>query len=278
MKKLSLIIAYVILVYCINAQDTQFTQFYASPLYLNPAFTGLTYEHRFAAAYRNQWPGIKRTYSSYMVSYDYNASELNSGIGGFVLQDVSGSTNLVNTQEGINLAYKVKTGKFSEARGGVMIAANQLRIDNSKLIFNDQLITGAAASQDAALIAQKSYFDMGIGGLFNSKSIWAGFAAKHINQPNTSLTGNVESLPVYLSLHGGYRYVINALGSNKTRLTEYVSMSFNYRHQSKYDQLDIGAYYFNKLINVGLWYRGLPFKRYKSGYPEQRRYIDIGRS
>ena len=59
------------------AQDPQFTQFYASPMFLNPAFTGLTYEHRFTANYRNQWPGIKKAFSTYMATYDYNISNLN---------------------------------------------------------------------------------------------------------------------------------------------------------------------------------------------------------
>ena len=54
------------------------------------------------------------------------------------------------------------------------------------------------------------------------------------------------------------------MGANRTKLVEYLSLSMNYRHEAKYDQLDIGGYYFNKLINIGLWYRGIPFKTYNS--------------
>jgi len=60
-------------------QDPQLTQFYAAPHYLNPAFTGLTTEHRFVANYRNQWPGIRKTYSTALAAYDYNLSDENSG-------------------------------------------------------------------------------------------------------------------------------------------------------------------------------------------------------
>ncbi len=54
----------------VKAQDPHFTQFYASPLYLNPAFTGLTYEHRFSMNGRLQWPGVSTAYNTAMVSYD----------------------------------------------------------------------------------------------------------------------------------------------------------------------------------------------------------------
>lgn len=252
-----------------SAQDPQFTQFYAAPMFLNPAFTGLTYEHRFSANYRNQWPGIKTTYVTYMAAYDYNISNMNSGIGGFVLQDHAGTSNLVTTQYGTNFAYRIKLGKNTEARAGVMLSMFQKKLDFTKLTFNDQFISGAAVSQDALTADKVSFFDMGVGGLLNSNNFWIGAAAKHINQPNASMTGNIEPLPVYASVHGGYRYIISARGSARTKLEEFVSASFHYRHELKYDQLDIGAYYFKNLINVGLWYRGLPFKRYKPGYPNR---------
>jgi type IX secretion system PorP/SprF family membrane protein len=251
------------------AQDPQFTQFYATPLYLNPAFTGLTYEHRFAANYRNQWPGISKTYSTYMASYDYNLSNLNSGIGGFALQDRAGTSNLVTTNGGLNYAYRVKVGKYSEARAGVTLAMTQKKIDSRRLVFTDQFINGTSTSFDAPSAEPITYFDMGVGGLFNSQNYWVGFAMKHINQPNASLLGNIEPLPVMTSIHGGYRYIISARGSGKTKLEEFISASLHYRHELKYDQFDIGAYYFKSFVNVGLWYRGLPFKRYKPGYPNR---------
>ncbi len=269
MKKLFNIFIFLSCVTKLFAQDPQFTQFYANPLFLNPAFTGLTYEHRFAATYRNQWPGIKKTYTSYMASYDYNASDLNSGIGVFALQDVAGTSNFVSTQGGLNFAYRVKTGKASEARGGVMLSFNQKKIDDTRLIFNDQFITGSSRSLDILEQNKITYFDMGVGALFNSRNYWGGMAVKHINQPNVSMTGNIEVLPIFFTMHGGYRYVIKAMGSSRTKLVEYVSLSANYRHEAKYDQFDIGGYYFNKLINVGLWYRGLPYKKYKLGYPSR---------
>lgn len=261
---------YIFLFHCVSklfAQDFQFTQFYASPMMLNPAFTGLIYEHRFTAAYRNQWPGIKRSFTTYMATYDYNISNLNSGIGGFILQDRSGTSNLVTTLGGINFAYRIKVDKFSELRLGASVAMAQKKVDNTNLVFNDQLITGSSVSQDALSTQNTNYADIGLGAVYNSANYWIGATAKHVNQPNTSLTSSLQALPIYMSVHGGYRYIISASGKGKTKLEEFVSASVNYRHQQKYDQLDIGAYYFRSKLNVGLWYRGLPLKRYKVGFP-----------
>jgi type IX secretion system PorP/SprF family membrane protein len=252
----------------VHAQDPQFTQFYATPMFLNPAFAGLTYEHRFTANYRRQWPGVKRSFTTYMAAYDYNVSDLNAGIGGFLWQDIAGSSNLTTTQGGINLAYRVKLNKTSEIRGGMLLGMTNKKIDNTGLVFNDQLISGSSSSQDYKANST-NYLDMGAGALYNTANYWIGVSAKHINQPNISLVGNVEVLPVNYSVHGGYRYIIEELGNNKTKLEEFISASIHYRHQQKFDQLDIGAYYFKSFLNVGLWYRGLPVKRYLPGYPNR---------
>lgn len=249
------------------AQDPQFTQFYSAPLYLNPAFTGLTYEHRFTANYRQQWPGIKTAFTTYMASYDYNISSVRSGIGGFVLQDKSGSSNLVTTLGGFNYAYSAKLNKFAELRGGIMLAMAQKKLDYTTLTFNDQLITGAPTSLDAKNTQAVNYADIGAGALLNSTSYWFGVSGKHLNSPNASMTGNSDILPISFSAHGGYRFIMTAKGSGRTKIEEFVSASVNFRNEQKYSQLDIGAYYFKKVFNIGLWYRGLPLKTYKPGYP-----------
>ena len=46
----------------VKAQDPQFSQFYAAPLYINPAFTGASEYTRIGANYRNQWPGISGSF------------------------------------------------------------------------------------------------------------------------------------------------------------------------------------------------------------------------
>ena len=52
----------------VYAQDPQFTQFYANPLYLNPAFAGTARCPRICMNYRNQWPNLSGTYVTYSAS------------------------------------------------------------------------------------------------------------------------------------------------------------------------------------------------------------------
>lgn len=266
MKKVLYIIAFLFTLLNVSAQDPQFTQFYAAPQYLNPAFTGLTTEHRFVANYRNQWPGIRKTYQTVMAAYDYNLSNVSSGLGVFAMQDVAGTAGLKHTQAGLSYAYRFTVRKVSEVRAGISVSYNQKSLGFNKLLFNDQLVTGSATSLDGTTYSQKSFVDIGAGVLYNSSKVWIGGAVKHLNRPNVSLIGNQEALPMHIGLHGGYRYIIEARGNSKSTLKKYVAASFNYRHELKYDQFDIGFYYFHMPVNFGFWYRGIPFKKYSPAY------------
>lgn len=246
-----------------KAQDPHFTQFYAAPMYLNPAFTGLTEEHRFVANYRNQWPGVSKAYQTYMAGYDYNLSDINSGIGISVMQDKAGTAGLTHTQFGVNYAYHFKISKLTEIRMGANLNYNMKRLDFSKLKFNDQIATGSGTSVEASRFEALNFMDFAAGALLNSTKYWLGLSAKHLTQPNSSLTGDKVPLPLAISLHGGYRFILE---EKSKELTRYISPAFNFRHEQKYDQLDIGVYYYHLPLNVGLWYRGLPFKKYAATF------------
>jgi type IX secretion system PorP/SprF family membrane protein len=138
------------------------------------------------------------------------------------------------------------------------------RIDFSKLKFNDQLATGSSTSIEALGYEPLNYVDFSAGALLNSTEYWLGLSGKHLTQPNASLTGEKVPLPVSISLHGGYRFIFAQ--KSKTQLKKYISPAFNYRHELRNDQLDIGIYYFHLPLNIGVWYRGLPFKTYKATY------------
>ncbi len=64
-----------------TAQDPQFTQFYANPLYLNPAFAGTARCPRVVMNYRNQWPALTGTFVTTSASYDQHVDGLNGWLG-----------------------------------------------------------------------------------------------------------------------------------------------------------------------------------------------------
>ena len=65
----------------VKGQDPIFSQFYAAPLQLNPAFAGNTYAPFIAVNYRNQWSGFNnfQTYNTYAASFSQFVEGLNSG-------------------------------------------------------------------------------------------------------------------------------------------------------------------------------------------------------
>ena len=80
------------------SQDPQFTQFYANPLYLNPAFAGTSIQSRVVMASRVQWPSIPGAFQTYSVSYDQFFAMIKSGFGVDVYYDRAGSGGLSTTR------------------------------------------------------------------------------------------------------------------------------------------------------------------------------------
>jgi len=249
-----------------SAQDPQFSQFYANPIYLNPAYTGSIYSHRAVANYRNQWLGISSAYSQYAASYDYNAYKLKSGFGMQFLHDVAGTSLFKTTSVVGSYAYRTELNKFIELGVGFAMSLNFKRIDFDRLVFNDQLFTSSSTSQEQTAYFPKNYLDFNSGVLLGSLRFWAGVTVKHLNKPNIAMSGGATKLPILLSFHGGYRFIIKKSGKE---LKKYISPSFNFRHQQNYDQLDVAISYFILPLEFGVCYRGLPIKKYDKGYLNQ---------
>src|ERR1700747_2565598 len=110
MKKALPIILFISVFYTnlVKGQDMHFTQFYASPLYLNPAFAGANVCGRVSLAYRNQWPGISKTYKSFLASADQSVQKYNIGVGLLFGNDIAGSGNLSTTVINPLISYGLK--------------------------------------------------------------------------------------------------------------------------------------------------------------------------
>ncbi len=249
----------------VNAQDMHFTQFYANPLYLNPAFTGANACSRVGLTYRNQWPGIKKTYSSYMLSADHFLPHYNLGVGMLVANDVAGTGALKTTLINPSIAYEAKLSRDFGMRFGLQPGVTMKSINFNQLTFGDQLATGNSTSVESQK-PNRVYFDMGAGILCYTSKFWGGLSIAHFNQSNESLLDNEDAIrPLKISIHTGAKFLINE--DDKVMPLKSITPAIHYRHQQKFDQLDIGLYYGQGVINLGLWYRGIPVKRYLPNYP-----------
>src|SRR5687767_14165804 len=100
--------------FSVKGQDPHFTQFYANPLYLNPAFAGSAHCPRINLNYRNQWPALQGQFITSSFSYDQQISSISSGIGLMALTDNAGEGTLNTTNLSGIYAYQVNiTREFS---------------------------------------------------------------------------------------------------------------------------------------------------------------------
>ena len=111
MKKITLLLGAFALSLSLFAQDIHFSQFYMSPLNLNPALTGvMNCNVRLTANYRNQWSSIVRSgvYNTYSASYDQRFTSGRYdywGLGATFWGDVAGSANFGTTAAKISGSY-----------------------------------------------------------------------------------------------------------------------------------------------------------------------------
>lgn len=256
MKKLLITYCLIILsATLMKAQDPQFTQFYANPLYLNPAFAGTSIQSRVVMASRVQWASIPGAFQTYSVSYDQYFPLIKSGFGMDVYYDRAGSGGLSTTSAKIMYAYELKLKRNLFLRPAVELGYFQRGIDLSRLTFGDQLNTGNPITSVPIDEQRKQFFDVGAGALLYSPTYWAGVTFSHINQPDQSLLNDKSPLPMKFSLHGGYKL---RLQNRKALNRDHIFFAFNYKAQNKFDQLDLGTYYEHNAFTVGVWYRGLP--------------------
>lgn len=254
------------------AQDMHFTQFYAAPLYLNPAFTGANVCGRVTMLYRNQWPGIKKTYSTYLLSMDHYFTRQHVGAGLLLAVDEAGSGDLRTTIINPSFAYETKIGRLWGIRAGLQPGVTIKSINFNKLLFGDQIgragASGATQVQTVESPTQtRTYVDINSGLLVYSRGFWFGTSFFHMNRPNESFFGADDvRLPLKYSVHGGNKFTLNS-EERDPDLKRYISAAFHYRGQNEFDQLDIGMYYTQSLFSMGIWYRGIPgLKAYKPGY------------
>lgn len=243
-------------------QDVQYSQYYANPLYLNPAFTGAINNHRVAINHRLQWPDLPKAFTNYSVSYDYNAAELNSGFGLLINVDRAGSANLSNTSAAFNYSYTISFRDEWIIKPAVSLGFVSRTIDFNKLVFGDQIDFGVdgAPSQDPSIgsIENNNYMDVGSGLLIYNKRFWAGFSGFHLNEPNNSLIGGASKVPAKYTIHGGARFQLGNPDFKDIKKAS-VAPSFIYKRQGDYEQLDVGASFHYSPVMLGLFYRGMPW-------------------
>lgn len=249
-----------------NGQDIHFTQFYAAPLYLNPAFAGANVCSRVTMAYRNQWPGVSKTYNTFLFSADHEITQYNMGVGLLLTSDVAGTGNLTTTFINPTIAYGVRLTKQFALRAGFQPGMGIESVNFNKLLFGDQIARGGGVPTLETPTQTRVFFDMGAGALLYSSKYWIGAAFSHLANTNQSLINNgFAQLPEKYTIHGGAKIPLNEDESDDFK-KKYITSAFNFSNQQNFNQLDIGFYYTQYVFNIGIWYRGIPLSKTYANY------------
>ncbi len=263
----------------VKAQDIHFTQYFTSPLTLNPAMTGLVAEDlRFAANFRTQWSAVSANpYVTGTASYDMamlkgKLPEGDAlGMGLMVLYDKSGTGGLTNTTAGLSLAYHKAIGHDKLQHISIGIQANyvQKSIDFSKLTFEDEFNTGTGTISNPTLEkftnVDIGYADFNGGIMYSGKvaehvTTYIGYSYYHITQP-------VETFQTYQNgIHN--RQTLYLGGSFDMNPNTVLYASALYQSQAAASEVMIGTavgfilnpghdedYQKNTIFYLGGWYR-----------------------
>lgn len=239
------------------SQDIHFTQYYANPVYLNPAFAGTGICPRLTLNYRNQWPAVPGTYISYSATYDQHVEKLSGGIGVMFNADDAGEGTLKTNIISAIYSYRLQVNRYFSIKMGLQASYFQKKLDWEKLTFNDMIDPRYGFvynTNDKANRQVSGGVDFSAGILAYGESFFGGFAVHHLTQPNEAFIG-VSKLPRRYTIHLGG--IIDLTHHSKRRNTEdpYISPNILFMKQQDFVELNYGLYFNKYPIVGGIWFR-----------------------
>lgn len=237
-----------------QAQDPNFSQFFVSPLTLNPALTGkFNGDFRIAGNYRDQWPSISKAFITSTASLDMpilrgRISELDTwGVGILAMTDKTANGILSTNLLSVTTAYHKGLDEDGLHQVGIGFQAtyNTKRLDGTKLNFEDELDQFGGWSIPSGEVINNqmlnlSYFDVSAGFLYNGSTdgfnnFYLGASAYHLNKPRESFTGDV-----FYTLN--QRYTVHAGGAIPLGdATRTIFLSSLFSHQAGANNIVIGG-------------------------------------
>ena len=292
MKKLILFIAVLLVHGYSYAQDPHFSQFFSSPLTINPANTGnFSGTLRAALNSRTQLPEFNNPYATKTLSLDapilkkYIKEDDKLSVGLLILSDQSGN-KLLNDN---NIAASISYSKALDENAnhsialGFQVNYSMYRFDPLKANFEDQLTSGGFTGTSAEMILgnnfTKNTTDINAGILYTGSTsdnniFYVGASYYHFAKPTVGFITPTYFTNSRVNIHGGAYFALSDAGSLHT--------SFQYQKQGETNEHLVGgafSYYLgteNGLeLYAGLWsrvketmipYVGLEWNHIRAGF------------
>ena len=251
MRKSIVLISALLLSLMTEAQDPHFSQFFASPLTLNPAFTGkFSGSWRLAANHRDQWPSIPKAYVTTSASIDFPILKTKIpdndvfGIGISGLTDASANNILKLNYGSVSMSYHkaLDENGYSTIGAGFQATYSSLSLDGDKTTFESMLtqngFTDESKREVLANGRNQSYFDVNAGLLYSGSTngennFYLGASMYHINRPKVGFIDKNWYLTGRISIHGGGSFPLSDLLTVHTSLIHQI--------QNKASETTVGA-------------------------------------
>lgn len=257
LKYLVIILTGLVSSYDAIAQDPTFTQFYANPIYLNPAFAGTNRCARFGLNYRNEWPKLSANYVTYSASYDQYFKNISGGFGVLATHDQQGQGTINTSMLGLVYSYHLKVTRKFTMLFGARAAWYQKFLDWDKLKFGDMIDPRRGfiyKTGDIKRGGSRGFFDASAGIVGFSKNFFFGVAAHHLNMPDESMILGTDSpLPIRLTGHMGAEIKLG--GKSKYMNTTSIMPNVIFQYQQGFMELNIGTYVKYGSFTAGAWFR-----------------------
>jgi len=202
-----------------RAQDVHFSQYYAMPVFFNPAFTGFyDGDVRVAADFRMQWESFGEGFGNafrtgaFVTDFGLLKSQTTGsvlGVGITFLNDQAGDLKLMTNQIGLALNYAQALGRerTNYLAAGFHGTFNQRSIDLTEAVFPDQFESDIADNH--------TYFNFSAGLLWffqptSTVNMYFGGAVHNIIKPNVSFFEDAdEELDRRISAQFGSQFTVS---------------------------------------------------------------------
>jgi type IX secretion system PorP/SprF family membrane protein len=232
-------------------QDPIFSQFFSSPLYLNPAFAGSTGAYRFVLNSRAQPFVGFNTFSTFNFSYDGMVNPLYGGVGLLITSDLQAGLIMKNQVSGI-YSYHLRASDGFHIHFGAQAGYTQSD-------FKWQDLEWAVDGEPVPLVGQVGYANFAAGILFFSETIYGGFAAHNLSEPSEAYYQDSQHrLSRKYTAHFGMHLRPGqgqrpSMGSQPRAFS--ISPNIILQHQAPFTRINYGVYVGLDPFLAGVWLR-----------------------
>jgi type IX secretion system PorP/SprF family membrane protein len=272
----------------VRAQDPNFSQYFSSPLTINPANTGFFYgNQRLVANYRRQWWGAGEPFTTATISFDTKGKSFTSNefdtwaVGVSALTDKSAGGLLTSNYAGLSFAYhkSLDENGYSSLGVGFQGAYVTRKVDLANISYNSQFTSGGydlnLPTGESFVSGSTSHMDVSTGLLYKyddeTNAFYLGAGYMHLTQPKESiLNSTTTKVPSRLtaaagaSLAVGYdsKVFLSALYQKQANASSYAAggaFQFGLPVATADVSLYLGGWYSNASISpyIGMQYNTL---------------------